>query len=181
MSDSLVTLPHGLKILYEAAADENLDRGARELAVGTIVYTISPNHLPGVQPSDFVNYCDGAILVKVALQRIGANEGEDAEAFRERFIEFYQEVDDHLDLCKTALGDTYNWLTGKIDTLNKQTYKGKSIATYIDDDEASEFLYEEGLAFATEYDVDEDTLCDRLKKSSTIIDALAKRRRAVPR
>ena len=43
------------------------------------------------------------------------------------------------------------------------------------DPDASELLYAEGLEFQTEYEVDEDVLADRLKKTSTVFDALHKR------
>jgi hypothetical protein len=177
----LVTLPHDLKILYEAAADPNLDRRARELAVGAIIYTISPNHVPGVPRTDFVNYCDGAILIHLALQRVGTIGGEDVGAFTERFPEFYDGLDDELGLCESTLGDRFRWIQAKVDHLGAQTYKGKKVSEYLDDEEAGEFLYEEGLEFGTEYDVDEDLLGDRLKKPSTILDALDRRRKAEDR
>src|SRR5262245_17582711 len=39
----LVSLPHDLKIAFEAMDDENLPRGSREIAVGAIMYVVSPN------------------------------------------------------------------------------------------------------------------------------------------
>ena len=41
----LISLPHDLKILYEASTDENLDRKLRELALGAIFYVISPHDI----------------------------------------------------------------------------------------------------------------------------------------
>lgn len=178
ISDWLVTLPHDLKMLYEAADDEDLDRGVRELAVGAIISTIDPGHLPGVPPGDFVNHCDGVILLRLALAKIVAGGGEDCDAFKQRFSEFYDKVGDDLQLCETALGDVYTWLTDKTSKLTKLEYKGKKIAEYLDDQDAGELLYAAGLEFQTEYEVDEDVLADRLKKASTVLDALAKRRKA---
>ncbi len=173
----LVTLPHDLKILYEAASNENLERSARELAVGAIISMVSPSHLPGVPPGDFVNYCDGTILLRIALQRVVASKGDDTEEFRDRFREFFDELDDELEICRQAMGDDYQWLADKVNGFSSLEFKGKKVPVYLDDDDASEFLYEEGLEFQTEYEVDEDLLADRLKRSETVMDALAKRKK----
>lgn len=178
MSDWLVTLPHDLKLLYEAAADEDLARAAREIAVGAIVNTISPSHLPGVAPGDFTHFCDDAILVRLALKRVAETGGPEAEAFCERFADFYESVDGRLSACRAALGDDFNWLEAKVDTFPAAVHKHKKVADYLDDEEAGEYLYEEGLEFQTEYDVDEEMLADRLKKASTALEALEASRQA---
>lgn len=177
ISEWLVTLPHDLKILYEAAADEDLDRGARELAVGAIISTIDPGHLPGVPPGDLVNHCDGVILLRLALAKIVASGGADSDAFKQRFGEFYGAVADDLSLCENALGDVFGWLTSKAIKLTTLEYRGKKVAVYLDDPDASELLYAAGLEFQTEYEVDEDVLANRFKKASTVFDALEKRRK----
>jgi hypothetical protein len=177
MSEWLVALPHDLKLLYEAASDPNLDREARELAVGAIISTISPGHLPGVPRGDFINYCDGVILLRLVAQRIVARGDEDCDAFKERFSDFYEKIDDDVALCESVLGDI-QWLRDKTAALHKLEYKSKKVGVYLDDDDASEFLYEDGLEFQTEYEVDDDVLSDRLKRVSTILDALQKRRKA---
>ena len=49
----LISLPHDLKILYEATSDENLDRASRELATGAIIYVVSPCDFITSDRSDF--------------------------------------------------------------------------------------------------------------------------------
>lgn len=177
MRDWLVELPHDLKVLFEAAADHNLERPAREVAVGAILYTVSADHLPGVPREDFTNFCDRAILVKLALQRIAATAGPDAGAFKERFPEIFDDLDDHVALCEESLGESYSWLRDKVDQLaSTQELRGKKVAAFLDDADAAAELYDEGLEFQTEYEVDEDSLADRLKKAQTIFDALDKRK-----
>lgn len=181
ISDWLVSLPHDLKLLYEAASDENLERAQRELAVGAIISTISPNEHARGDRYDFLSYCDDCLLLRLALQRIGGAGDEDSAMFRSRFADFFDSLADELGVCEAAMGDLYSWLDSRVDELRKLEYKGKKVAHYLDDDEAAELLYEDGLGFATEYPVDEETIGDRLKKASTILEVLERRKREFDR
>ncbi len=172
----LILLPHDLKILYEAAADENLARDARELAVGAIIYIMAPSDLISDRNESFLSYTDDCLLLHMALEQIGKGTDEDTELFKSRFPEFFEKAAGELDICKQAMPDLYAWLLSKVDQLKTREYKGKKVAQFIDDDEASEFLYEEGLGFRTEYPVDEETLADKLKKASTVIDVIQRRK-----
>jgi uncharacterized membrane protein YkvA (DUF1232 family) len=172
----LISLPHDLKILYEASADENLDRTARELAVGTIMYVISRSDFVSSDRSDFTGYADDCIILRMALRRIASKEDEDSQQFRERFADFFDGLDEGLDICRKAMGDLYTWLELRIAHLGELEYKGKKVAAYMNDEELSETLYEDGLVFATEYPVDEDDLADRFKKASTILEVLQRRK-----
>ena len=175
-SEWLVSLPHDLKIMYEAADDENLARESRELAVGAVIYAVSPNDFIAADRNDFLSYCDDCILLRLALRRIVANGDEDSEFFKSRFSDFFDTLDDELAVCKWAMGETFDWLDSKVEQLKTLEYKGKKVPVYIDDEEASEFLYEEGMGFATEYPVDEETIGDKLKKASTILEVMVRRK-----
>jgi len=177
ISHWLVTLPHDLKILYEASSDMNLPRPARETATGAIIAILGGGHLPGVVRGDFANFCDSAILLRLALQRIAGTGGEDVAAFKDRFAEEFGPLEEQLALCRSAIGDLFPWLESRAEQVEKLEYKGKKVAQYLDDDDASELLYEDGLEFQTEYEVDDDVVADRLKKCSTVIDALETRRK----
>ena len=172
----LTSLPHDLKILYEAAADENLDRAARELAVGAIIYVVSPNDFISSDKSDFSSYADDCLILRLALRRILAMQNEDSQQFVDRFSDFFGCLDEELAVCKQAMGELYTWLDSRVDHLVELEYKSKKVGVYLDDDEQSEMLYEDGLAFATEYPVDEDDLADRFKKASTIIEVIQRRK-----
>jgi hypothetical protein len=168
----LLALPHDLKVLFEAKDDPNLDRAAREAAAGGILYVLSPD------PSNeekFVGFADDAILLRAALREVIAKGGEGAEEFRRRFDEYFTTLDEDLALCATAMGDTYAWLAHKLADLHKRSYKGKKVPQYIDDDEAAEELYEEGLAFATDYPIDEGKLQMRLKRPETLLEPMRRR------
>jgi uncharacterized membrane protein YkvA (DUF1232 family) len=176
MSSWLVSLPFDLKVLYDAADDENLDRSIREMAVGAIIYTISPNDFIADRYDSFVSYCDDVIMVRIALQQALAGGGDDAARFRSRFPEFFDNLPEDLAVCEAVMGDLYPWLSSKVAALHKLEYKGKSVASYLDEDEAGELLYEEGLGFSTEYPVEEEMLADRLKKASTILEVIRRRK-----
>ena len=172
----LISLPHDLKILYEAASDENLDRASRELATGGIIYVVTPSDFVSADRSDFSGYADDCLILRLVLSRIAARKDEDWQQFRDRFGDFFESLDKELAVCKKAMGELYSWLDSLVDAIPRLEYKGKKVAIYLDDDEASELLYEDGLAFATEYPVDEDDLSDRFKKASTIIEVIQKKK-----
>jgi uncharacterized membrane protein YkvA (DUF1232 family) len=173
----LTSLPHDLKILYEAAADENLDRAARELAVGAIIYVVSPNDFISSDRADFSGYADDCLILRLALNRIAAAaKDEDSQQFVDRFGDFFGTLEEELAVCSEAMGELYTWLAARVDHLVELEYKGKKVPVFLDDEEQGEMLYEDGLAFATEYPVDEDDLADRFKKASTIIEVIQRRK-----
>jgi hypothetical protein len=172
ISEWLLALPHDLKVLFEAKDDPNLDRPARETAAGAILYTLLPDTS---SEEKFVGFADRAIIFRLALKQIIAKGGEGAPAFHERFVEYFENLDADLDLCKQAMGDTFTWFSGKVDSLHKQVLKGKKVPQYIDDDESVELLYEDSLAFATEFPLDESKLGMRLKKPETLLEPLRRK------
>jgi len=176
VSSWLVSLPHDLKVLFEAKDEPNLDRPARETAAGAILYVLNPDTSgAGTGEPDFVGFADDAIVLREALRAVAAKGGEGAGDFRDRFAEHYGTLDGDLDLCRQVMGDAYAWLAGKIDGLHKLAYKGKKVSQYIDDDECSELLYEDGLAFQTNFPIDEEKLGMRLKKPETLLEPLRRR------
>lgn len=170
----LVSLPQDLKIAIDAMDDENLPRPVRELAAGAVAYVVSPNDIVSDRNDAVVSFADDVILLRLALQK-ALGPGEDEQAFRERFPELFESLGDHLELCKSVMGDLMTWLEGKVPTLATIDYKGKKITKYIDDEEAREQLYDDSLVFRTDYPVDEKTITDKLKKASTITEGLKRR------
>lgn len=172
----LISLPHDLKILYEASTDENLEREVRELAIGAIIYVVSPNDFISSDRDEFSSYADDCIMLRLALRKIVAGDDEDSEFFKSRFAEFFETLNDELVVCESAMGELFSWLDSRLGQLGKLEYKGKKIPNYLDDEEDAELLYEDGLGFRTEYPVDEDDLHDRFKKASTIIEVIQRRK-----
>ena len=172
VGEYLLSLPFDLKILQEAVTDPDLERGAREIAAGTIIHTIGPQEGDG--PMRFV---DDVMLVRAAFKRVVADGGERAKEFAARFdAEAYAKLDEDLKMFEEVLGDLWPWLTGKIETFRKPPYKGKTPSQYIDDDEAASLLYEEGLEFQTNYNVTEDKVRNSVRRVDAILESLNKRR-----
>jgi uncharacterized membrane protein YkvA (DUF1232 family) len=171
----LVSLPHDLKIAFDAMDDENLPRAVREVATGVVIYVVSPNDSIQDRNDAVVSYADDALLLRLALAKaLGA--GEDEKAFRDRFPELFEELDDNLTLCKSVMGELMTWLESKVGALRTAEYKGKKLATYLDDDEAREALFDDGLVFRTDYPVDEKTIADKLKKATTVTEVMKRRK-----
>ena len=172
VGEYLLSLPFDLKILQEAVTHPDLERGAREIAAGTIIHTIGPQEGDG--PMRFV---DDVLLVRAALKRVVADGGEHAKDFVARFdAEAYGKLDDDLHVFEEVLGDLWPWLTGKLETFRKPPYKGKTPSQYVDDEEAAAFLYDEGLEFQTNYNVTEDKVRNSVRRVDAILESLNKRR-----
>jgi uncharacterized membrane protein YkvA (DUF1232 family) len=171
----LVSLPHDLKIAFDAMDDENLPRAAREIATGAVIYIVSPKESMPDRNDQVVSYADDAVLLRLALHK-ALEKGEDETAFRERFPELFDSLDDNLKLCKSVMGDLMTWLEQKVPVLRSSNYKAKKLAVYLDDDEAREQLFDDGLVFRTDYPVDETTIGDKVKKAATICDVMRRRK-----
>jgi uncharacterized membrane protein YkvA (DUF1232 family) len=185
MRDWLISLPHDLKVLYEAASDENLDRATRELMVGAIIYVVSPNDFISSDRDNFAGYADDCIMLRLALRTLVDDSDEDVEYFRSRFPEFFDSLEEELAVCKGAMGELFDWLGSRLSEVKGLEYKGKKVKDFIENDEAFELLYEDGLGFRTEYPIEEEQIADRFKNPSTIIEVISRRkdeedRKAVP-
>ncbi len=171
----LVSLPHDLKIAFDAMDDENLPREVREVATGVAIYVVSPNDFIADRNDTVVSYADDALLLRLALHK-ALGKGEDEDAFRDRFPELFGDLDASLALCKEVMGDLMTWLESKVGGLPAIEYKGKKSKVYLDDTEARETLFDDGLVFRTDYPVDDKTIADKLKKASTITDVMRRRK-----
>lgn len=173
--DWLVSLPHDLKIAFDAMDDENLPRPVREVAAGVVAYVISPNDSVSDRNENVVSFADDAVLLRLALSK-ALGKGEDEQAFRDRFPELFESLDENLTLCKSVMGELMTWLESKVKGLPSLDYKGKKVVKYLDDEEARELLFDDGLVFRTDYPVDEKTIADKLKKASTVTEAMKRRK-----
>ena len=170
----LVSLPHDLKIAFDAMDDENLPRPVREVAAGVVAYIVSPNDFIADRNDALVSYTDDALLLRLALAK-ALGQGEDEDTFRSRFPELFENLDDNLTLCRAVMGEVMTWLESKVPTLPGLEYKGKKIAKYLDDEALRELLFDDGLVFRTDYPVDEKTIADKLKKATTVTEVMKRR------
>lgn len=170
VSECLLSLPFDLKVLQEAASDPDLDRAARDIAAGAIVYTLLPQEGEGP-----LRYVDDLLVVRAAFAAVARSGGDAFGAFRSRFSEIYQRVDRDIALFEQTLGPLWGWLTGKIDTFPKLTYKGKRASQYTEDEENLALLYEEGLEFETNYNVTEEQVRNKLRRALQVVELLTRR------
>ena len=110
----LVSLPHDLKIAFEAMDDENLPREGRELATGAVIYVVSPNDFVSDRNEAVSSYVDDVILLRLALLELVTSGDEDAAALRDRFPSLFDGLEDDLQLCREMMGDLMAWLDGKV-------------------------------------------------------------------
>ena len=172
IGEYLLSLPFDLKILQEAVTDPDLDRATREIAAGAIVHAIGPQEGDGP-----VRFVDDVLLTRAAFKRVVSDGSEGAKAFAARFeSEIYNKLDADLAIFAEVLGDLWPWLVSKLEAFRKPPYKGKTPAQYVDDDEAASFLYEEGLEFQTNYNVNEDKVRNSVRRLDPIVEQLNKRR-----
>lgn len=168
----ILSLPHDLKVLFEAKDEPDLDRPLREVSCGAILHILTKDTSG---EADFVGYAECAILLREVLRMVKTNGGEGAEDLVARFPELYGELDEELAVCKAAMGESYNFLVGRIDGLPKLQYRNKKVPQYLDDDESAEALYEDGLAFGTNYTIDDEKLGMRLKKTESLLEPFKRR------
>jgi hypothetical protein len=170
LGEYLLSLPFDLKILQEAASNLDLHPAARELAAGTIMHTLLPQE--GEGPLRFV---DDVLLVRAGFAVVRAKGGEAFAPFRERFPEVYEKLDDDLQVFEDQLGELWRWLSGKIETFGRLTFKGKRATQYIENEDNLSLLYDEGLEFETNYNVSEEQVRNRLRRVEQVVELLTKR------
>ncbi|HJZ85796.1 MAG TPA: hypothetical protein VKN99_11530 [Polyangia bacterium] len=175
VSGFLVSLPFDLKVLFEAKDDPDLDRKAREVACGAILYVLTPGDVAGEK--NIIGFVDDVIMVRLALKAIADAGGDGAQAFRQRFAEHYEGLDDALGCFQQFLGpELYGWLAGKVVSLPRLAYRNKRVPAYLDDVENADDLYEQGLTFQTDYEITEQVLADKFKQVRPVVEHLQKRK-----
>lgn len=173
LSHGLVSLPFDLKVLLEAVSDSDLEHGVREIAAAAVVHIINPKD-GNVDAA--ARHTEDVVLLRLALAKIAAEGGQDADTFRQRFSENYANLDEELKVFRGALGDLVDWLDSRWGLLLKAVYAKKKISTFVDDEEVGTFLYDEGAKFGTNYPISEKSLTGRLKQAQPILDHLIRKR-----
>ena len=174
ISRALVSLPFDVKVLLEAVADPDLEHDAREVAAATVVHAMNPKEGNVDAP---VRFAEDVVQFRLALRKIAAEGGEGAPAFKERFAENYERLDEELALFRQVFGaEVLDWLDGRWGSLLKAVYAKKKIPMFVDDEEVGTFLYDEGLRFQTLYPITEKSLAGRVKQVQPFIDHLVRKR-----
>jgi len=174
MPGALVSLPFDLKVVMEAVADADLERSVREIAAATIVHALTPKD-GQVEPP--LRFAEDVAQLRLALRRVSRDGGADAQDFCARFPETYESLDNELGVLEQVLGKpALDWLDGRWPQLAKAVYGKKKVAHFLDDEEASTFLYDEVSRFATDYPITEKSLSGKVKQVQSFVDHLARKR-----
>lgn len=167
----LVSLPFDLKILQEAVSDPDLERKARETAAGVLVHVLSRHEGAGPE-----RYLEDVLLLRIALRRVAAEGGDGAAAFTGRFADVYGTLEDDLQLFERFLGrELWAWLFARSGSFGRLLWKGKRPDAYVDDQEALDDLYEDGLTFQTNYDLTDAQVGNKLRRPEPLLDLLTRR------
>lgn len=168
----LVSLPYDVKALQEAVSAPDLEKGARELAAGAVIYALHHSQ----EGSGHERFFDSVFLVRMAFAEVLAQGGDGAAVFRERFPDVYERIDEDLGCFETALGpELWAWLGGRLTSSVRLPHKGKRASEYTDDEEALDQLYEDCVDFQTNYSVTEAQLGNRLRRPEQIAEVLQRR------
>lgn len=176
LRELLVNLPYDLKVLFEATTDEQLPIEARELAAGAVIYCLSPAD-PIPDHSGLVGFADDVIAVRLVLKQLLELGGDGISDYPDRFPDQYQGLDDDLKLFQAYLGAEMEWLQHRVtlEKIREVKYKGKTVAQYADEEEPRQMLYEDGLEFTSEYEIDDDAV-QRLASAKPVLEAFTRRR-----
>ena len=172
MRELLVNLPYDMKVLFEAMTDENLPTEARQLATSAVVYCLSPSD-PIPDTMGLIGFVDDVVVTRVALTKMLEMAADPMGTYPKRFPEQFDALDRDVALFRAYLGDTMRWVDWHIEKNDQVKYKGKRISDYLTDDEASQRLYEEGLAFTTDYEIDDEAAA-KLASGKPVLDAFRK-------
>lgn len=168
----LVTLPYDMKVLFEAMSDEDLPMHARQLAASGVIYCLAPSD-PIPDTMGLVGFVDDLVVVRVVLAKMLTIAGEDMADYPERFRDQFEGLDGDIELFRSFFGDTMLWVDWRLEKISAVKYKGKGIDEYLTDDESGQRLYEDGLEFTTEYEIDDDAAA-KLQTSKSVLDAFRK-------
>jgi uncharacterized membrane protein YkvA (DUF1232 family) len=176
MRTLLVSLPYDLKVLFEAMTDEDLPLEARKLATAAAIYCLSPTDaIP--DNIGIVGFTDDTIVVRLVLKQMLQRGGDAVADYPERFPEQFDNLDEDLALVRSYLGQSMDWLERRmqLENLEELRYKGKTVSGYLADDESAQRLYEDGLGFTTDYEIDDEAV-QRLTSGKPVLEAFDKRR-----
>jgi uncharacterized membrane protein YkvA (DUF1232 family) len=174
LREKMIALPYDLKGIHGIITNEDLPDEARRLAVGTVIYVLGQNDLI---PDHLVpvGYVDDTLLVWIVLEHFQRSTPEVLETPTAALEELKSSIEETARIFRDYLGPHYEWLVGKIEGFPRLIYKGKTTDHYFKETDGADFLYQEILAFTSDFDLDEDYLSLRLGRGKIVLDALAKR------
>lgn len=165
---SIVELPQDVKIMFEMLDDTNFSDSTRLRAAGALLYLLAPGDLI---PDTFglLGHADDSLVLRMTMDLILRLEPERAEVYRTRFPEVFDTLEADLAAASRFLGDAYTWFVQYLEKLGAIEFKGKKAQVFIDDVDASSWLYGEVSEALLDLEIDEDELNRELRKVDRIL------------
>jgi uncharacterized membrane protein YkvA (DUF1232 family) len=154
--------------MFELLDDTNFSDGTRLRAAGALLYLLAPGDLI---PDTFglLGHADDSLVLRITMDRILRQEPERAEYYRTRYPEVFDTLEADLAVAAGFLGEVYEWLGQYLEKLETIEFKGKKPQVFIDDVDASSWLYGEVSEALLDIEFDEDELGRELRKVDRIL------------
>jgi len=131
-------------------ADEEVAQDARSIALGTIIYIVSPlDIIPDTIPD--IGFVDDVIVVRCALEVIAERSGEKIGLYQSKYPHVFSQLPEELQILKSTLGGIYRWLRGKVEASGHIRYKGMSALEILRSRRDMENLCEESMVLVANY------------------------------
>jgi uncharacterized membrane protein YkvA (DUF1232 family) len=177
MSRSIVEIHQDVKVIFEMLDDAELNDETRMRAAGAMLYLLAPGDLI---PDTFglLGHADDSLILRMMMAYAIEQNPERSEHYRERFPEVFDTLEPDLESASRFLGELYPWMFRYLDRLREVEYKGKRAELFVNDIEASLWLYNEVNEDLLDLEFDDDELQREVAKVEKIIPILKEKMNA---
>ena len=161
LTNWLISLPTDVKILIEMIGDDALEMKARTLAVGTVVYILTPIDLIPDKLA-VLGYIDDVIILRIVLAVITEIDPDRAKYYRVKYPATFESLEQQIQILKETLGALYSWLRTLIDRLPKRRYQGKPAEEIVNSEETQEEMFDETMEYVANIDTNSKAIQDAL-------------------
>jgi uncharacterized membrane protein YkvA (DUF1232 family) len=164
----LKELPDCIMLLWEIIADEEVEQDARLIALGAIIYVVSPwDMIPDILPG--IGYVDDVIVLRIALEVITRHAHGSTTKYRKKYDEIFSHLSEDLIILKCTLGRVYTWLRGKVEVFGQIRYRGKTSEQILNSLHLKENLCEASMVIVANYHQDEKRFLQEVKSVEKLL------------
>jgi len=173
--DAIIALPQDLKTALRLVEDPDLEDICRKRVAGAILHVLSAsNAIPGARGT--LQHVGDILLLRIVLQRAR----ESCDGWRDAYLadpsDLLASLDSELEVAKAFLGRGFEVLESAAEGVESLVHHGHSAAACVEDEESSNWLYDEVQeAIVERFEFDEDDVARELKEIDRIAGALLAR------